>query len=84
MYTIPFIIWETDNWQKTYNLNLEHSTNNPYQSSDLIHTISDMARLQYDRFDPTKSIINKEFKIRQRFIGNPYTPKSLNEFEKIK
>ena len=72
MNTIPFILWTSKKWQKTY-LPLNPSiTDRPYCSSDLIYTFIDLAGFQYDGLEPSKSLINSNFKEQPLLIGNPY------------
>lgn len=43
-----------------------------YSLAELIHTWSDLAGLSYDGYDPTRSVVNPQFKETTRWIGNPY------------
>ncbi len=43
--------------------------------AELIHTWSDLAGLSYDGYDPTRSVVNPQFKETTRWIGNPYKKK---------
>ncbi|MEM8205846.1 hypothetical protein Q4R41_20815, partial [Morganella morganii] len=54
-----------------------------YSSEDLIHTWSDLAGLNYDLFDPTKSLVSNDFQHEVRWIGNPYAHNGLRDFDKL-
>ncbi|MGE8321818.1 MAG: hypothetical protein ACN6OX_01900, partial [Pseudomonas sp.] len=55
----------------------------PYSSSHLIHTLSDLAGLSYDRFEPAKSLVNPQFVVAPRWIGDPYRKDGLREFDHL-
>ena len=55
----------------------------PYSSSHLIHTLSDLAGLSYDRYEPAKSLVSTQFSPSPRWIGNPYVKNGLHEFDRL-
>jgi len=78
MYTIPFMIYGNQTWQENNIIdNFKSNTNKNYSASDLIYTFTDLANLSYNDFDATRSIIHKDFKEREVFIGDPYSTKGL-------
>jgi len=89
MYTIPFIIYGNNTWQKSNQLQKFQSyANRYYSAADLIYTFSNLASITYDDFDSTKSIINDNFTEKNVFIGDPYGKQGLrnlliNPFEDI-
>lgn len=83
MYTIPFMIWTSPSWQAEHPRNLQVAASRPYSSSHLIHTISDLAGLSYDRFEPAKSLVNDQFAVVPRWIGDPYKKDGLHDFDKL-
>ena len=83
MYTIPFMIYGNETWQKNNMIErLKINTNKNYSASDLIYTFSDLSNLTYDDFDSTRSIINDSFIEREVFIGDPYSKKTLRNLFK--
>ncbi|MBB3103180.1 heptose-I-phosphate ethanolaminephosphotransferase [Azomonas macrocytogenes] len=84
MYTVPFIVWSSPRWQAQQAWDFSASLHRPYSSSHFIHTWADLAGLRFDEFDPSKSLVNAEFKARPLLIGNPQHPKSLIDFSLIK
>lgn len=83
MYTIPFMVWTSPSWQAAHPRDLQAATNRPYSSSHLIHTLSDLAGLSYDRFEPVKSLVSDQFAVAPRWIGDPYKKDGLHEFDKL-
>lgn len=72
MYTIPFMAWASPKWRETHDWNFAQDLSRPYSSSHLIHTWADMAGLNFDELDRTKSLVSDSFKARPLMIGNPY------------
>ncbi|WP_371233335.1 phosphoethanolamine transferase CptA [Pseudomonas sp. QE6] len=83
MYTIPFMLWTSPSWQAAHPRDLQAAANRPYSSSHLIHTLSDLAGLSYDRFEPVKSLVSDQFAVAPRWIGDPYKKDGLREFDKL-
>jgi len=81
MYTIPFLLWTSPSWQAAHPRDLQAMANRPYSSSHLIHTLSDLAGLSYDRYEPAKSLVNPQFVVAPRWIGDPYRKDGLHEFD---
>ncbi|MCP1624883.1 phosphoethanolamine transferase CptA [Pseudomonas nitroreducens] len=83
MYTIPFMIWTSPSWQTNHPRDLQAVANRPYSSSHLIHTLSDLAGLSYDRYEPAKSLVSGQFVATPRWIGDPYRKDGLHDFDKL-
>ncbi|TFF42787.1 phosphoethanolamine transferase CptA [Pseudomonas sp. RIT623] len=83
MYTIPFLLWTSPSWQAAHPRDLRAMVNRPYSSAHLIHTLSDLAGLSYDHFEPAKSLVNPQFSAIPRWIGDPYAKNGLHEFDKL-
>ncbi|EKT4523440.1 phosphoethanolamine transferase CptA [Pseudomonas putida] len=83
MYTIPFLLWTSPSWQTEHPRDLQAMTDRPYSSSHLIHTLSDLAGLSYDRFEPAKSLVSPQFLVAPRWIGDPYRKDGLREFDQL-
>lgn len=77
MYTVPFLLWQSASWRQNHTQNFAGLTGRPYQTAHLVHTWADLAGLSFDEFDPTKSIVNTEFKERPLLVGDPALPKNL-------
>jgi heptose-I-phosphate ethanolaminephosphotransferase len=84
MYTVPFIVWTSGQWQGSKAADFRAELGRPYSSSNLIHTWADLTGLSFGEFDPSKSLVSAQFKQRPVLIGNPYQPKSLIDFSLIK
>jgi heptose-I-phosphate ethanolaminephosphotransferase len=83
MYTIPFMVWTSPSWQAEHPRDLQAAANRSYSSSHLIHTLSDLAGLSYDHYEPAKSLVNQQFAAAPRWIGDPYAKNGLHEFDKL-
>nr|WP_318384526.1 phosphoethanolamine transferase CptA [uncultured Enterobacter sp.] len=83
MYTVPFIIWTSSQWQAAHPRDFSGDVNRKYSSSELIHTWSDLAGLSYDGFDPTRSLTNDKFIETTRWIGNPYKKNALHDYDAL-
>jgi len=83
MYTIPFLLWTSPSWQAAHPRDLQSMANRPYSSAHLIHTLSDLAGLSYDRYEPAKSLVNEAFTTSTRWIGDPYAKNGLHAFDNL-
>lgn len=84
MYTVPFLLWNSPKWAASESFDMSAALHRPYSSSHFIHTWADLAGLRFTEFDPTKSLVNKDFKAYPVLIGNPMQPKGLIDFSLIK
>ncbi|MBD9676816.1 phosphoethanolamine transferase CptA [Pseudomonas sp. PDM18] len=83
MYTIPFMVWTAPSWQAEHPRDLKAVADRAYSSSHLIHTLSDLAGLSYDRYEPAKSLVSPQFAVAPRWIGDPYKKDGLHEFDQL-
>ncbi len=83
MYTIPFLLWTSEKWQRAHPRDFSGDTHRKYSSSQLIHTWSDLAGLRYSGYDPTRSIVSPQFVEATRWIGNPYKKKALIDYDSL-
>ena len=83
MYTIPFLLWTSPSWQASHPRDLQAAAARPYSSAHLIHTLSDLAGLSYDLYEPTKSVVSDQFVATPRWIGNPYAKNGLHDFDQL-
>jgi heptose-I-phosphate ethanolaminephosphotransferase len=84
MYTIPFIIWASPKWKDNHSESLQISLDRPYSISHFIYSWADLAGLTFDGYDPTKSIVNKEFKEYKRLVGDPHIKSESFDFDQLK
>jgi heptose-I-phosphate ethanolaminephosphotransferase len=82
MYTIPFIIWRSDSWMEKNPINeLKEIVHRANSLSDFIYTWSDLSGIQFEDFDPSRSIINPRFTNHPIWIGDPANPKKLRDLQ---
>ena len=83
MYAVPFFLWSSPHWKTNDRLRFDKLVDRTYQTSHFIHTWADLAGLRLDGFDPSKSIVNKQFKERPVLVGNPANPQLLQDLRKM-
>lgn len=83
MYTVPFMVWSSPQWRQSHPLDFDALTERQYSTAHFIHTWSDLAGLEYDRFEPRKSLINPAFQTGTRWIGDPYAKNALRDFDQM-
>lgn len=84
MYTVPFILWASQQWRSQHPADYRSELRRPYSSANLIHTWADLAGLSAPLLDRSKSLVSDAFKERPLVIGDPYQPKSLIDFSLIR
>lgn len=72
MYDVPFFVWLSDDYKKNLPNNMVFDTNRKYMTDDLIYSIANLSDVQFDEYDPERSIFDKEFKPRTRRIYNNF------------
>ncbi|MBN2055456.1 sulfatase-like hydrolase/transferase [bacterium] len=73
MIEIPFILWLSEEYRAVFPEIAERSgasLDNPYLSDDLIHTLCELSHLDFDRFEPARSIVNPAFRRDRRRLYN--------------
>ncbi|GJH75994.1 hypothetical protein ECZC06_55880 [Escherichia coli] len=83
MYTVPFLLWTSEKWQAAHPRDFSQYIDRKYSLAELIHTWSDLAGLTYDGYDPTRSLVNPQFRETTRWIGNPYKKNGLTDFDTL-
>ncbi|EIL1430049.1 TPA: phosphoethanolamine transferase CptA [Escherichia coli] len=83
MYTVPFLLWTSEKWQAAHPRDFSQYVDREYSLAELIHTWSDLAGLTYDGYDPTRSLVNPQFRETTRWIGNPYKKNGLTDFDTL-
>lgn len=63
-FEVPFMIWMSDRYKENHPdmvARVERSVNRPYMTDDLPHLLLDLAGIECEWFDPTRSVINDQF-----------------------
>lgn len=68
MFEIPFILWRSEKFIENSKLTLD--TNRAYVLDDFIHSLSDLSQIDFKERRLDKSIFSKNFKPKERVIGN--------------
>ena len=71
-HEIPMFIWMSKKFIEANNMmyaSIDGAKNNPYSTDLLIHTMIEIMNLETSVFDATKSVVNKKFYIRDRYIN---------------
>jgi heptose-I-phosphate ethanolaminephosphotransferase len=72
MCEIPFIFWMSGEYEKKRK-DLVFHENRPYSTADLLYSLSDIAGLNYEGYDGSRSLFSPQFAVRERFVGDlPY------------
>ena len=84
MYTVPFIVWGSEGFQKHRDMApWKAAANRPYSSAYFIYAFADMVGLNFDEMDYSASLVSKEFKPLPRWIGDPLNPATLKDFSVV-
>lgn len=68
MFEIPFIVWTSDKYNKKSTINFYDQLERKYNLEDFIYSFSEISRIKFDQFQPTKSIFNTDFQFKKRII----------------
>ncbi|MDR1883090.1 MAG: sulfatase-like hydrolase/transferase [Prevotella sp.] len=79
MSEIPFIIWMSPSY-KTKRTDLVFDDRRPYSTEDFIYSLSDLAGLRYKDYNDSRSLFSREFKIKERFVGEKKYKKIKEKF----
>ena len=66
---VPFILWCSSVYQKE-NPNLVIEENRPFITEDFIHSISTLAGLSYNGFEPEQSLFDSKYVPKVRWVGD--------------
>lgn len=75
MYSVPFIIWHSDNWFNARTVLANIDTHRQYDNADLIYTLADLIGLSFEGFRPDESLVNAQFTPDTILVGDPYLGK---------
>ena len=68
-FEIPFMIWMSDKYKQNHLdmvARIERSVDRPYMIDDLPHLMLDLAGIECEWFDPTRSVINDKFNTKRK------------------
>jgi len=68
MFQIPFIVWISDKYKEKSTINFNNQLERKYNLEDFIYSFSELSRIKFDQFQPTKSIFNTDFQFKKRII----------------
>jgi heptose-I-phosphate ethanolaminephosphotransferase len=78
MYSVPFLVWQSESWKHSNRIDdsfdMRHRM---YSLSDFFHTWMDLAGIRFSGFEPGKSIISPQYTYSPVLIGNPAKPETL-------
>jgi len=69
MLEIPMIFWANDEIAKSFRVPKKEMEARPYQTDSLIHSLLDLFRIRFERFDERRSIFSPAFKPAKRWIS---------------
>lgn len=68
MFEIPFIVWTSYQYNEKSTINFNEQLDRKYNLEDFIYSFSEISRIKFDQFQPTKSIFNTYFQFKKRII----------------
>jgi heptose-I-phosphate ethanolaminephosphotransferase len=78
MYSVPFLVWQSERWQRNNPIDVSFDMpHRMYSLADFFHTWMDLAGIHFNGFDPGKSIISQQYTYVPVLIGNPAKPDTL-------
>ena len=84
MYTVPFITWASADFKVNHDIKLwRHSVDRSFSCADFIYTLCDMIGITFKKMDYSRSLISQQFVQHPRWIGNPLSPRTLQDYDKI-
>lgn len=69
MYQIPYIVWLSDKYKQNSAINFDKYLHRKYILEDFIHSFANLTKIQFDQFQPKKSIFNDKFIYKKRTIS---------------
>lgn len=81
MYAVPFIVWASEQWKAGHDVQFGDMLKRPYSNAHFIYTWADLAGLGFDGFEPSLSLVNRQFKEHPLLIGDPYQPDTIRAFD---
>jgi len=85
MYTVPFIVWSSPEFNKARKTSTWQAyLDRPFSLAAFIHTLPDMIGITFDGLNHSKSLVSDTFIAQPRWIGDPNSPKALRDFDLLK
>ncbi len=85
MFAVPFILWRSPAWKARDTLDLSAPVlQRDYSSMDLVHTWSELAGLEYQELDRSRSLVSRSYTPGELLVGDPRRPKALIDFRRLK
>lgn len=72
MVDIPFLIWTSDTYKEKRPDNIQRikeAVNKPFMTDNLAQVMLDLANIETKQYDPTKSVVNPSYIIKDRVIN---------------
>ncbi len=84
MYTIPLIVWGTEQWKIDHSISQWHGyVDRAYSTLFMAHSLCDLMQLKSEYCDKTKSIFSSSFSKDKRYIGNAYISPGLKDYDEV-
>ena len=68
-YEVPFMIWVSDKYKEAHPdiiKRIENSVNRPFMTDDLPHLMLDLAGIECEWFEPSRSLINDQYNVNRK------------------
>ncbi|MBR5863261.1 MAG: sulfatase-like hydrolase/transferase [Alistipes sp.] len=68
-YEVPFMIWVSDKYKETHPdiiKRIENSVDRPFMTDDLPHLMLDLAGIECEWFEPSRSLINDQYNVNRK------------------
>lgn len=69
MYQIPFIVWLSDEYKQHSGIDFNGKLERKYILEDFIYSFAELSRIEFDQFQPQKSIFSNQFIYKERLIS---------------
>lgn len=69
LYEVPFMIWVSDKYKEAHPdiiKRIENSVNRPFMTDDLPHLMLDLAGIECEWFEPSRSLINDQYNVNRK------------------
>jgi heptose-I-phosphate ethanolaminephosphotransferase len=66
MFEVPFLLWKSPGLK--IDVSRKTLQDRPYMLDDFIHSFSDLMKIDFEGYQPEKSIFNEQFSPKRRLI----------------
>ena len=77
------MIWMSPSYRKKH-ADLIFDDKRPYSTEDFIYSLSDLAGLDYKDYNDSRSLFSKEFKAKERYVGEKRYEEIMAKFKEYK